>query len=150
MTMASRQSANTLSARPKRKAPSTAWKPGQSGNPAGAPKRGESWAEIIKRIGEMEPGEAAAKFGEIAKQLRSLPNGVTLKELVVMRVYAAMLFEPTSALWGHMMDRADGEVGADAEGAKRMTIRVIYDDHHAGDRDPAASPETPPSPSPDN
>ena len=134
----------------KRKAPKTAWKPGQSGNPAGAPKRGESWAEIIKRIGDMEPGEAAAKFGETAKQLRQMPGGVTLKELVVMRVYASMLFEPTSALWGHLMDRADGEVGADAEGAKRMTIRVVYDDHHGGTGDSAAPAEATQSAEPDH
>lgn len=38
--------------KPKRKAPSTAWKKGQSGNPAGAPKRGMSWREIIDEVGE--------------------------------------------------------------------------------------------------
>lgn len=119
--MARPKSANTVKAG-KRKPPRSAWKPGQSGNPAGAPKRGESWAEIIKRIGEMEPGEAAQRFGEMAKQMRTMPKGVTLKEFVVMRIYAAMLFEPSSSLWGHMLDRIDGPVKQkiEMEGAKLL------------------------------
>jgi len=133
------KSANTMKAG-KRTVPKTAWKPGQSGNPAGAPKRGESWAEIIKRIGDMEPGEAAQTFGEIAKQLRSMPGGVTLKEFVVMRIYAAMLFEPSSSLWGHMLDRVDGKVKDEIDAKGDITIRVVRADRvKYDDADPNAT-----------
>lgn len=97
-------------AKAKRKPPRSAWKPGQSGNPAGAPKRGESWAEMIKRVGELTPGEAAERSLELAKRLLDIGDGVTLKEAVVLRVYSAMLFEPDGRLWGQMMDRAEGKV----------------------------------------
>ena len=137
--MKAKASANTAKA-DKRKAPRSAWKPGQSGNPAGAPKRGESWAEIIKRIGDMEPGEAAHTFGEIAKQLRNMPAGVTLKEFVVMRIYAAMLFEPSSSLWGHMLDRVDGKVKDEIDAKGDITIRVVRADRALHDNtDPNAT-----------
>lgn len=94
----------------KGKTPKTAWKKGQSGNPKGAPKRGESWAEIIKRIGDMTPAEAAEHAKAIAGKLKQIGDGVTLKEAVVIRVYAALLFEPSAGLWNGMMDRAEGKV----------------------------------------
>jgi hypothetical protein len=94
----------------KRKAPPHAWKKGQSGNPKGAPKRGESWAEIIKRVGEMTPGEAAQQSLTLAQKLLSIGEGVTLKEAVVLRVYAALLFEPDARMFNAIMDRADGKM----------------------------------------
>ena len=100
---------------------STSWKPGQSGNPAGSPKRGESWAEIIKRIGDMTPVEAADHANEIAKQLRKIGGGLTLKEAVVVRVYAALLFEPQASLLNSFMERAEGKVAQPIEGNIAMT-----------------------------
>lgn len=50
--MAAKSANRPATQKPKRKAPSTAWKKGQSGNPAGAPKRGMSWREIIDEVGE--------------------------------------------------------------------------------------------------
>lgn len=60
--------ANRDKAGNKAKANKTTWKPGQSGNPAGAPKRGMSWAELIKAEGE--------KYNEAL--------GMTRKEYLVM------------------------------------------------------------------
>jgi hypothetical protein len=86
------------------------WQKGQSGNPAGAPKRGESWAEIIKQYGDMTPVEVADRVNEVAKQLRKIGKGVTLKEAVVVRVYAALMFEPSASLLNSFMERAEGKV----------------------------------------
>lgn len=83
---------------------------GVAQNPRGAPKRGESWAEIIKRIGDMTPIEAADHAKAIANKLRVMGDGITLKEAVVVRVYAALLFEPTSSLLNTFMERAEGKV----------------------------------------
>jgi len=82
----------------------------KSPNPKGAPKRGESWAEIIKRVGEMTPGEAAQSSLELAQKLLSIGEGVTLKEAVVLRVYAALLFDPDARMFNAVMDRAEGKV----------------------------------------
>lgn len=105
----------------KRKAPPKAWKPGQSGNPKGAPKRGESWAEIIKRIGDMTPIEAADHAKAIANKLRAMGDGLTLKEAVVVRVYAALLFEPQASLLNSFMERAEGKVVQPVEGNIGLT-----------------------------
>lgn len=104
-------SANThITDKPKRKAPRTAWKKGQSGNPAGAPKRGESWAEIIKVYGDMTPQEIADKAKDIAGQLKKIGNGISMKEAVVIRIFASLMFEPSSSLWKELMERTDGKI----------------------------------------
>ncbi len=95
--------------------------PGVSGNPAGAPKRGESWAEIIKRIGDMTPEEAANHAESIAKKLKVIGNGVTLKEAVVIRVYASLMFEPTASLLNSFMERAEGKVEQPIKGNIGLT-----------------------------
>ena len=41
----------------KRRATSTSFKPGQTGNPKGAPKRGTSWTEVIKWTDDSTPGQ---------------------------------------------------------------------------------------------
>lgn len=86
------------------------WKPGQSGNPKGAPKRGESWAEVFKKIGDMTPAEAVAYCQTVAGQLSKITEPVSLKEAVVLRVYTALLFEPEAKLLNAAMDRAEGKV----------------------------------------
>ena len=82
----------------------------QNRNTKGAPKRGESWAEIIDRIGNMTPIEAAEHAKAIAGKLKAMGDAMTLKEAVVIRGYAALLFEPTSSLMNVYMDRTDGKV----------------------------------------
>ena len=98
---------------------------GVSGNPKGAPKRGESWAEIIKRIGEMTPEEASDHAQQIAGKLRSIGGGLTLKEAVVLRVYAALMFEPTAALLNSFMERAEGKI---TQPLDMNIIKVIFED----------------------
>lgn len=85
--------------------------PGVSGNPAGAPKRGESWAELFNAIGDLtgeEISERAVRLWQ--KTFKSLPKGVTLKELVVIRAYAALLDESNARLLKEVMDRAEGKI----------------------------------------
>lgn len=83
-------------------------------NGPGAPKRGQSWAEIIKEIGELTPDEARAMSQKIFAQIQ-LGNEITLKQAVVLRVYASMLFEPQPGLINAFMDRADGKVSQPVE-----------------------------------
>ena len=94
------------------KLPKNAWKPGQSGNPKGAPKRGESWAELFNAIGNLTGEEVASKAIQLwSKQFKAMPKGVTLKELVVIRAYAALLDESNARLLKEVMDRAEGKIG---------------------------------------
>lgn len=107
------KSANKARTDKKRQPPKSAWKPGQSGNPAGRPKDGESWASIIKSVGDMYPSDILAFIGrnnDLGKVLVQLPVNVQMKYLVTARVFAALMFEPTSGLWKELMERAEGKV----------------------------------------
>lgn len=86
------------------------WKPGQSGNPKGAPKRGQSWKEIVKEVGNLTPKEADDYCHVIAQKIKSIGDDVTLKQAVILRVFTALLFEPDARLLGLIMDRDEGKV----------------------------------------
>lgn len=87
------------------------WEKGTpSPNPEGAPKRGDSWAETIKLIGEMDGPSIAQLWDTQHKEFGKLPDGITMKQLVVMTVYAALLREPSPGNWRELMDRAEGPI----------------------------------------
>ena len=90
------------------------WKKGgASPNPQGRPKDGESWAAIIKSVGDMYPADIVAFVGkdnELGRMLSKLPQGVQMKYLITARVFASLMFEPTHGLWKETMERAEGKV----------------------------------------
>lgn len=93
------------------------WKKGESGNPAGAPKRGESWAELFNTIGNLTGEEASERAVKLwAGEFKKMPKGITLKELVVLRAYSALLDESNARLLKEVMDRAEGKVAERIEG----------------------------------
>jgi len=97
----------------KRKATPASWKKGQSGNPKGRPKDGESWAGIIRAVGDMYTDDILEIIGpttDLGKALQQMPKNVQMKYLVTMRIYAALMFEPSGTLWNNLMDRVDGKV----------------------------------------
>lgn len=102
--------ANTRKTKKGHRLASTAWKPGQSGNPAGRPPDGESWAGVLRWAAELTGEQAAAiSSPELAKQF-SRVGKLKLKQAVTLRTFAAMLSDPTSGLFNAMMDRAEGKV----------------------------------------
>jgi len=103
---------------------------GKSGNPKGAPRRGESWAELIKTIGELTAEEALQRVGHWLSPLKRLPQGVTLKELVVMRAYATLLDESNARLLKEVMERAEGKIKDEVDlnvGGKTINVSVGKD-----------------------
>jgi len=121
--------------KPKRKAPKTAWKPGQSGNPAGRPKTGESWSEIFRMVGEMYPEDVISIIGrttDLGRAYAQFPQAVQMKIQVAIRVVAALMFEPTQGLLKETLDRIEGKVPEKlqmegtlgVEGLKAMLAKV--------------------------
>src|SRR4026207_2048696 len=79
---------------------------GQSGNPTGRPKDGQSWAAIIAAVGDMYPEDLIAFIGinnDLGRNLALLPKGVQMKYLVTARVFASLMFEPAATLWKDLM-----------------------------------------------
>jgi len=88
-------------------------KGGKSPNPSGRPKDGESWAAIIKAVGDMYPADIISFVGknnDLGRMLAKLPQDVQMKYLVVSRVFSSLMFEPSSSLWKELMERAEGKV----------------------------------------
>lgn len=88
-------------------------KGGASPNPTGRPKDGESWAAIIKSVGDMYPTDLVAFIGkdnDLGRMLSKLPQRVQMKYLITARVFASLMFEPTHGLWKETMERAEGKV----------------------------------------
>jgi len=95
----------------KRKAPKSAWPKGKSGNPKGGrPKSEHTWGAIFAEIGNLTGNAAAKRCHSIAGQLAGIGGEVTLKEAVAMRVYSALLFEPSGSLLEKVMDRMEGKL----------------------------------------
>jgi hypothetical protein len=85
------------------------FKPGQSGNPGGRPKAGESWSDVVRRLSDMTGADAAKMVAAFAAQFAQVGE-LTLKEAVVLRALAGMLFEGDAAMLKVLMDRADGKL----------------------------------------
>jgi hypothetical protein len=105
----------TSKSRPKAAANLKPWKPGASGNPKGRPKKGESWAELIRTISDMTGPEVAKEFAYLAKTLMQYPDNVTLRTLIIIRAIVFLANEPNTALLREVMDRTDGPVPARVE-----------------------------------
>src|SRR5574341_2064140 len=73
-----------------RKLGNPAWHKGMpSANPFGAPRRGEGWNDLFNEIGNMTYKQVMARFRRTTRKLSKLKkmDGVTMKELVVLRVF---------------------------------------------------------------
>lgn len=72
---------------------STSWKPGQSGNPNGAPRKGLSWKELIAFVGDEE-----------------LPGGMTRKEALVRAAFVYAM-KGNAVLFRELMQRSEPQAG---------------------------------------
>ncbi len=106
---------------------------GVSGNPAGRPKDGESWAAIIAAVGNMYPEDVLELVGrnnDLGRTIAQLPKGVQMKYLVTARIYAALMFEPTQGLWKELMERAEGKIPDKLDLKSDNKVIVEYVDNH--------------------
>ena len=111
------------------------WPKGQSGNPAGRAKDGESWAAIIAAVGNMYPEDILAFIGvnnDLGREIAHLPKNVQMKYLVTARVFAALMFEPNAKLWTGLMERAEGKITQPIGGDEDKPIKVIIEYANGG------------------
>jgi hypothetical protein len=91
-------------------------KPFEKGDPrinrAGAPKRGQSWQETVKRITDMTREELIEYLGpstKLGKQMRELPPNIPLKDALVVASIIAYGRDPNPRLLATLMDREEGK-----------------------------------------
>lgn len=121
-------SANRLKTDSKRKSPKSAWKPGQSGNPGGRPKDGESWAGVISTVANMTTDEILDFIGKttaLGKLIAKMPRNVQVKYVVTARVMAELMSNPSAGLWNGLMDRMDGKVAIPVKNLGEMPLLVF-------------------------
>jgi len=112
------------------------WNKGQSGNPKGRPKDGQSWKAVISEVSNMTAEEIVVFLGEksaASKHLRALPKNIQVKYLVTAHVLAGLLLEPSAGLWNGLMDRMDGKVKEQVENSGAITLTVRYEDRKPAD-----------------
>lgn len=93
-------------------------------NPAGRPVEGESWAALIHEIGNLTPVQAGEYAGELGRRIAKYGDNLSLKRLVVIRIYEALLFEPQPGLLNAFMDRVEGKVTDRLEHSGAFTVYV--------------------------
>jgi hypothetical protein len=79
-------------------------------NRKGAPKREQSWAGILREIGDMTGPQVSAWGVGMLKEFSTLPPGLTLKYLVGLHAYASLLRDFSPGVWSTLMERTDGRV----------------------------------------
>lgn len=81
-------------------------------NRNGAPKRGQTWKETVKRITDLTREEAIEYFGAsttLGKQLRELPPNVPIKDAIVIISIIAYGRDPDARLFSALTDREEGK-----------------------------------------
>lgn len=66
-------------------------------------------------------GKTNGKPNDLGKSFKQMPSNVAMKKLVVARILAALMFEPSSGLWKELMDRAEGKVKDQVEHSGNIT-----------------------------
>ena len=81
-------------------------------NRNGAPVRGQSWRETVKRITDMTREEAIAYVGatsKIGRQLKELSADMPIKDAIVFATIIAYGREPNARMLQALMDREEGK-----------------------------------------
>jgi hypothetical protein len=91
-------------------------KPFEKGDPrinrAGAPKRGQTWQETVKRITDMTREELIEYLGagtKLGKLLKELPPEVPIKDALVIVSIIQYGRDPNPRLLATLMDREEGK-----------------------------------------
>jgi len=101
-------------------------------NPKGRPKDDESWAGIFRTIGDMTTDEILdfiPKNNPLGRAIQDMPKNVQMKYLVGVRVFTALMFEPSSGLVNAVTDRVDGKVSQPIDMSTREIKVTIGDDN---------------------
>ena len=82
-------------------------------NKGGAPRKGQSWSETIKRLTDMTRDEAIAYVGgaktRLGRLLKELPANVPIKDALILAYIIQFGREPSASFLAGLADREDGK-----------------------------------------
>ena len=107
-------------------------------NKEGAPKRGQTWKESIKRITDMTREEAIKYVGartRIGRLLKELPPNIPIKEALIFSSIIAYGREPNARMLQALTDREEGKPpqAIDLNGNMNLRTDVIRVMEHKGE-----------------
>ncbi len=97
-------------------------------NRSGAPKRGQSWQETVKRITDMTRDEAIAFVGtksKLGKWLKELPPDVPIKDALVLISIIQYGRDPNPRLLATLMDREEGKPNQPISGGVEISLKRV-------------------------
>jgi hypothetical protein len=93
-------------------------------NNGGRPKDGESFASIAREILSMTGPQVADTCTMFADQMKVLPENVTLRWLLTLRLVQSLINEPSPGLFEQLADRTDGPV--EKKDSALAVVRIEY------------------------
>ena len=120
-------------------------KPFEKGDPRinrnGAPKRGQTWQETIKRITDMTREELIEYVGpktKLGKLLNELPPGLPLKDALVITSIIHYGRDPNPRMFQALTDREEGKPNQPITGKDGEPVKIVveYADTNRNPSDP--------------
>ena len=96
----------------------------------GAPKRGQSWQETMKRITDMTREEAIKYVGartKIGKFLKELPPNIPIKDGLAFISIIAYGRDPNPRMLVAIMDREEGKPAQPVTGPDGKDLKIIVE-----------------------
>lgn len=97
-------------------------------NLLGAPKRGDSYAEQIDKTSQLTPADIVQLVGrnnDLGKFYAQMPQDVPIKTLMILRNFAAEMFEPSAGRLNVLMERTEGKVTEKHEVKQDGKLEII-------------------------
>lgn len=82
-------------------------------NLEGAPKKGATYRDVYGFYDDLTAdiiAEMLPKGSELRKMYEKMPKGIEMKHLKAIRIFAAIMFDPTAGLVKEVSDRTEGKV----------------------------------------
>jgi len=87
-------------------------------NPGGRPRDAVSLTHWLREWGAMTPEQAAELCTTYARELRQAKGDIPLAAFAALRVWLAVINEPSPGLFAQLLDRIDGPVPTKIEGGE--------------------------------
>ena len=98
-------------------------------NKEGAPKRGQTWGESVKRITDMTREEVIKYVGartRIGRLMKELPPKIPIKDALILSSIIAYGREPNARMFQALTDREEGKPNQPITGDAKFELFIKY------------------------